>query len=280
MTLVAGSAPSPILDEAIRYTAYLPPGYSTSSRRYPTVYLLHGRGDASAAWAGIAPDLDALITSGELPPLVALMPDAPWSHRASWYVDSLYAGGPPDRRESGRAVESALTRDLVRHVDTTFRTIDDRAGRWVGGYSMGGSGALRFVLAHPGTFCAALLLSPAIYVPAPPSGSSIRASGAFGVGESVFSPARYDELNYPAALAAVDVDLPIDLFIAAGDDEYRHPGPDARHDVIAETAALHAAACRTPGVTSRLHVVPGGHDWELWRPAARQGLTHLARISS
>ena len=121
------------------------------------------------------------------------------------------------------------------------------------------------------------MLSPAIYVPAPPSGSSTRASGAFGVGASLFSQWRYDELNYPAALSALDVDLPIDLFIAAGDNEYRHAGPDARHDVIAETAALHAAACRAPGITSRLQVLPGGHDWELWRPAARQGLTHLVR---
>ncbi|CAN5143242.1 alpha/beta hydrolase-fold protein [soil metagenome] len=277
MTIVAGSAPSPILDEPIHYTAYLPPGYSAKSRRYPTVYLLHGRGDTSAAWATMAPDLDELITSGVLPPLVALMPDAPWSNRASWYVDSLYTGGSSDGRDSGRAVDSALTRDLVRHVDATFRTIEDRAARLVGGYSMGGSGALRFALAHQQTFCAALVLSPAIYVPAPPSDSSIRASGAFGMGTRLFSRARYDALNYPAALAALDVDLATDLFISAGDNEHRHPGPEARHDVSAEIAALHAAASRTPAVTSQLVVVPGGHDWGVWRPAARQGLIYLMR---
>ena len=279
MTLVAGYAPSQILDEPIRYMAYLPPGYSTNRRRCPTVYLLHGRGDTSAAWATMAPDLDELITAGVLPPLVALMPDAPWSHRASWYVDSLHTGGSADGRESGRPVESALIRDLVPHVDATFRTIDDRAARLVGGYSMGGSGALRFVLAHQQTFSAALVLSPAIYVPSPPSDSSIRASGAFGVGVSLFSHRRYAALSYPVALAALDAALPTDLFIAAGDNEYRHPGPDARHDVVAEIAALHAAASQAPAVTSQLQVVPGGHDWGVWRPAAREGLVHLLNRS-
>lgn len=276
MTLVAKSAPSPILGEAIRYTAYLPPGYSTGVRTYPTVYLLHGRGDTSLAWARIAPDLDELITAGTLEPLVAVMPDAPWSDRGSWYVDSLYTGVSPAGSGAGRAVEGALTRDLVRHVDATFRTIDDRAARVIGGYSMGGSGALRFALAHQNIFSAVLVLSPAVYVPAPPMGSATRAFGAFGVGSSLFTQSRYDELNYPAALAALDSDLPMHLFIACGDNDYRHPAPeDARHDLDAEATALHAAACRTPGVTSQLRILPGEHDWAFWRLATGQGLVYL-----
>lgn len=276
MTLVAASAPSPVLGEAIRYTAYLPQGYATGRRTYPAVYLLHGRGDTSAAWARIAPDLDELIAAGTLAPLVAIMPDAPWSQRGSWYVDSLYTGSSPAGSGAGHEVETALTRDLVRHVDTTVRTIADRGARLVGGCSMGGSGALRFALAHQDTFSAALVLSPAIHVPAPPTGSSTRTYGAFGVGASLFTQSRYEELSYPAALAELDADLPVHLFIAAGDHEYLHPAPeDARHDMAAEAAALHAAACRTPGVTSQLRIMSGGHDWALWRLAARRGLIHL-----
>ncbi len=45
--------------------------------------------------------------------------------------------------------------------------------------------------------------------------------------------------------------------------------------MTAEAAALHEAACRTPGVTSQLRIMPGGHDWLLWRSAARLGLIDL-----
>ena len=36
--------------------------------------------------------LDELIASGEIQPTIAIMPDAPWSSRASYYVDSAYTG--------------------------------------------------------------------------------------------------------------------------------------------------------------------------------------------
>ena len=44
--------------------------------------------------------LDELIASGEIQPTIAIMPDAPWSSRASYYVDSAYTGsrsGPHGR---------------------------------------------------------------------------------------------------------------------------------------------------------------------------------------
>ena len=62
--------------------------------------------------------LDALIASGEIQPTIAIMPDAPWSSRASYYVDSGYTGADP-----GRKVETAFTQDLIAHVDATYRTV-------------------------------------------------------------------------------------------------------------------------------------------------------------
>ena len=71
--------------------------------------------------------LDELIASGEIQPTIAIMPDAPWSSRASYYVDSAYTGADP-----GRKVETAFTQDLIAHVDATYRTVADRTGRGVG----------------------------------------------------------------------------------------------------------------------------------------------------
>lgn len=181
-TLITGSAPSPALDgERIAYTAYLPYGYDRGAARHPVLYLLHGRGDTMQAWTRVKSVLDDMIRTKRIPPVIAVMPDAPWSERGNWYVDSRYTGADLP----GRPVETALTRDLVAHVDATYRTAPIREARLVGGYSMGGAGALRFALAHQDVFSAAAVLSPAVYTPLPPSDSSTRDYGAFGRGGEV-----------------------------------------------------------------------------------------------
>lgn len=276
-TLVTGTAASATLGGPINFTTYLPPGYAYATERYPTLYLLHGRGDTQSAWTQVSGDLDAMIADGSVPPVVVVMPDAPWSNGGNWYVDSQYTGTDPSAGGPGLAVETALTRDLIAHIDATYRTVDDRSARAVGGYSMGGAGALRYVLAHQDVFSAAIVLSPAVYVPAPPADSSTRDYGAYGVGTELFTQARYDALNYPAGLAAVDPALPVHLFIAVGDDEYANPSPkDARHDLDLESAQLYNAARRVPGVSAELRVMNGGHEWTVWRPGFREGLADVA----
>lgn len=255
----------------VDYSVYLPPGYDESTASYPTLYLLHGRGDTSAAWQRVAGDLDDLINSGRVQPLVVVMPDAPWNQRGNWYTDSLYTGGAASG--PGVQVETALAEDLVAHVDATYRTVPDREARAVGGYSMGGAGALRFTLAHQDTFSAGIVLSPAAYTPTPPADSSVRDYGAYGVGDELFDAARYDELNYPTALAELDPELPVHLFIAVGDDEWANPDPaEARNDIDMESAQLYNTARRVPGVTAELRIMNGGHDWEVWQPAFSEAL--------
>lgn len=264
--LVVASAASAALGEDIDYTVYLPAGYGHGDRRYPVLYLLHGRGDTMEAWTRVKPELDRLIADRRVPPLVVVMPDAPWSERGSYYVDSAYV--------SGRPVETALTRDLVSHVDATYRTIADRDGRLVGGYSMGGYGALRYALAHQELFAAGVVLSPAVYTPLPPGDSSAREFGAFGVGDVPFVDDVYARLNYPALLPRLG--LPLRLYIAVGDDEWANPEPeDFRHDIDFESAALYNAVRRVPGVRAELRVTDGGHDWDVWVPAFVDGVSLL-----
>lgn len=272
--IVAGQAEGTAAG-VVDYSIYLPPGYDEATTSYPTIYLLHGRGDTQAAWQRVSTDLDDLINSGQIQPMIAVMPDAPWNDRGNWYTDSLYTGtaasGP------GVPVETALTEDLVAHIDETYRTVADREGRAVGGYSMGGAGALRFTLAHQDTFSSAIVLSPAAYTPTPPADSSVRDYGAYGVGDALFDAARYDELNYPAALAALDPELPVHLFIAVGDDEWANPDPaEARNDIDMESAQLYNTARRVPGVTAELRILNGGHDWDVWQPAFSEGITDVA----
>ena len=245
-TLTIESALSPALGEEIAFTLFLP---DAAGERLPVLYLLHGRGGSMRDWAD--------VVAAVAPRAIVVMPDAPWSERGSWYVDSLHARGRP--------VETALTRDLVAHVDSHHPTVATREGRAVAGASMGGAGALRLALARPDLFGAALVLSPAVYAPLPPPKSNTRQYGAFGVGDTPFVDDRYRQLSYPALLARVA--QPLRLVLAVGRDE--QPALD-------ETRRLFDSARAVPMIDVSLHELAGGHDWNTWRRALPLGLSELS----
>ena len=72
------------------------------------------------------------------------MPDA----GNSWYVN--WAEGEEGQKN---AWEDYMIKDLIGHVDATYRTIAAREGRAINGLSMGGYGALMLGLKHPDMFC-------------------------------------------------------------------------------------------------------------------------------
>lgn len=257
-----------------QYNVYLPAGYSESDQRYPVIYLLHGRGDDMSAWLNAKAALDELIASGDIPPMIAIMPDVPSLERASYYVDTAYNGGEP--------VESTFFADLLPHVDATYRTLPQRESRLVGGYSMGGFGAIRYAVSQPELFAGALVLSPAVYTPLPPVDSSAREFGAFGDGEQLFNESFYTSLNYPAQLERLAQSrLGLAMFIAVGDDEYHNPNPeDALHDIDMEAHLLYNRVVRLPNVSAELRVYDGGHDWNVWERGFREGMPFLTRFLS
>jgi enterochelin esterase-like enzyme len=267
-TLTTEQFHSAVLGGDISYNVYLPAGYSSTAKRYPVLYLLHGRGDSMSAWTQVKGNLDQLIADGSIPPTIAIMPDAPWSDRASYYVDSAYTGSDP-----GRPVETAFTTDLIDHVDATYRTVASRDGRVIGGYSMGGYGAIRYSIAHPDLFVASIVLSPAVYNPLPPADSSTRTFGAFGQGGALFVDSIYRKLNYPAELPRFSAkNLPSHMFIAVGDDEYQNPSfADYVHDLDFESHVLYKWAEHTQNLSAELRVLNGGHDWNVWGPAFEEG---------
>lgn len=267
---------SAALGQAMNYQVVLPAGYAESgTQRYPVLYLLHGRGDKMQAWAPHAPELLRLTAEGHIPPVIAIMPDAPGSQRAGYYIDSQFTGN--DRLPRGGAMETAITTDLLAHVDQTYRTQANRTGRIVAGYSMGGYGALRLALAHSELFGSAIVLSPAVYLPLPPPDSSTREFGAFGKGAKQFDDEVYTALNYPATIPAfVATGLPLVMFIAVGDDERPTADPaQAAHDLDYEAHTLYNKIRRVPKITSQLRVVDGPHDWATWRPTFVEGVQYV-----
>src|SRR4030095_9838329 len=73
------SLKSKILNMERKYAVYLPPGYETSQRSYPVLYLLHGGGDDQTGWVqfGEVENItDKAIMEGAATPMVIVMPDA------------------------------------------------------------------------------------------------------------------------------------------------------------------------------------------------------------
>ncbi len=128
---------------------YLPPGYHRSSRRYPTVYLLTGftgRGafmlNDSAFDEPIQERLDRLIGSGQIQPMIVVLPDAFTRYGGSQYLNSSATG----------RYEDYLIDEIVPFIDQSYRTLAQPDRRAIGGKSSGGFGALVQGMRHPDVF--------------------------------------------------------------------------------------------------------------------------------
>lgn len=135
-------------------TVYLPPSYHRApGRRFPVVYLLHGFDARGDWWTGervaLPAALDSLIAAGRMREAVVVMPDGFNAYGGSFWTDSPTAGG----------WGTFVARDLVGHVDRRFRTLPRAESRGLGGYSMGGFGALHLAARHPDVFGAVYALS-------------------------------------------------------------------------------------------------------------------------
>jgi len=92
--------------------------------------------------------LDPTIEWDKLPPMIVVWPN-PMNN--SWYMDSRHM-----------KIETMIIRELIPHVDFTYRTYPDRENRWIGGMSMGGLGCLKFVFKYPELFSSVVSYAPAI----------------------------------------------------------------------------------------------------------------------
>ena len=123
----------------MKYNVFLPAHYEETTDRYPVLYLLHGLTSNYTAWARMA-----VGTYARGYDLIVVMPDV----GNSWYVNW-------SKSEEGQKNnwEDAIVKDLIGHVDATYRTVARREGRAINGLSMGGYGGLMLGLRHPDLFC-------------------------------------------------------------------------------------------------------------------------------
>jgi putative tributyrin esterase len=230
-----------------RVVVYLPPGYDGSApQRYPVLYLLHGfpgNPDGFVRTIRVGVVEDTLLARHRLKPTILVMPMG----STGTFTDKEWANG------IGRdqAWETFLERDLVRAIDTRYRTIPTGAARGLAGLSEGGYASLNVGLHRPGEFH--VLESWSGYEKADDVKS------IFGQQRGLLDR-NSPQLTLRGAAPALRAEHAYVWFYTGKEDSLR--GENARF--AAELARVHVA--------HRFFVVPGGHTWALWRTNAWQAL--------
>jgi enterochelin esterase-like enzyme len=229
-----------------RVFAYLPAAVAAlPDGPFPVVYFLHGSPGAAPDWTGGGARLPALLDRmqalGQLPPLIAVLPDGN-SARGAWWGNTV----------DGANLESWFVDRLVPAVDRRFHT-RGAAQRGIAGVSAGGFGALNLALRHPGLFAWVASYSAVFTAPA----------GLFGGDVAANSPAL--------TVAAVPATRRFPLYVGAGsaDSEFRRESDG----LIGTLRALGWSPLQS-------EVVPGAHGWDAWAVEVRDSLAWLGRLWS
>jgi enterochelin esterase-like enzyme len=241
------SVKSKILNMDRKYAVYLPPGYETSERSYPVLYLLHGSGDDQTGWVqfGEVQSIeDKAIADGQATPMIIVMPDANTGKRG--YSNDV----------TGKwRYEDFFFQEFMPYIEKTYRIKAEKRYRAVSGLSMGGGGTFTYALHHPELFSSACPLSAS--------------TGPASIEEAKTRWLR-DNPNLPDSLVekwfkdqnvvylvnniADSVKKTVRWYIDDGDDDFLYEGNCMVH-----------IAMRKRDIPHEFRIRDGGHTWTYWR---------------
>jgi enterochelin esterase-like enzyme len=203
---------SRLLNADIPLVVYTPPCYQQDSgRRYPSVYLLHGKPYDQTHWLslGVVEAFEAGWRQGRWRSAVLVMPKLPEP------LFSSTDGGP-------NSYEAELMDDAIPQVESRYRLQGEPGGLSLAGISRGGVWALEIGLSHSDSFAAVAALSPALAVNHPrPAFDPFTLIGSQPKGGAQFLLlAGEDDWAWPASARLADqmqaAGWPTQLQLAAG----------------------------------------------------------------
>jgi S-formylglutathione hydrolase FrmB len=252
-----GTFSSPSLGREVSYAVDLPPSYGAGERRYPVLFVLHGLFENHNFWErrGLSAALQRLREQGKVPEFLVVTVDG---------GNSFFVNAP------GGRFEDLVTRDLIAHVEATYRVVPGRQGRALLGVSMGGYAALRIALKEPALYRAVATHSAMLLetIPTPAQGAGRWHMAAFN---KVFGDpidAKLWAASDPLALAetADPRSTPALYFDCGSEDRYGlFTGNEDLHRRLAARGVAHTFA---------LH--PGNHGYEYVLSVLDQSLRFAA----
>ena len=254
---------SAILNKEVHYSIYLPSDYNTSERAYPVTYLLHGYGDADDGWiqfGEINRLADEGIATGKMPPMIIVTPDG----FTSFYINAA---------DGSMNYEDFFIKELIPHIEKTYKVKAERKYRGIAGLSMGGYGALIYALKYPNLFTAAAPLSAAVWTDTDiinlndnmyntlfgsTMGKNLKGKDRLTASWLDNSPMGIIEKKTVAELSTVK------YWIDCGDDDFLTIGNAELHIALTNKKVPHEFRMRD-----------GSHNWTYWRTGIIDALSFI-----
>lgn len=242
------SMKSEILGMERHFAVYLPPGYESSERSYPVLYLLHGSGDDQTGWVQfgeIQRIADKAIMEGSATAMIVVMPDANTGQRG--YFNSI---------DGSWRYEDFFFDELMPYVENKFRIKKEKRYRAVAGLSMGGGGSFIYALHRPDLFSSACPLSASC---GPLSMDDMQRYTARQNAEDI-SREKLEAYFANHSVPTMMENMPdeqknqVRWFIDCGDDDFLFEGNSLTH-----------IAMRKNDIPHEYRVRNGGHNWTYWR---------------
>ena len=238
------------------YNLYVPDSYASSAQQYPVLYLLHGNLGTEQSWvdAGtIQSTLEGLVAEGKVGEQLLVIPADP----KFWWAD-----GDEER------MLTAFMEDLIPHIDNTYRTLAERSGRAIAGYSAGGFGTVNIALQYPQHFAVAAALSPAVYAPEPPADSSATRQDTF-LSDGVFDAQRWENRNWVSFIEDYKASgMVVPFYINSGDHD--------RFDIAYYAAVFYQALREYQPRRVELRIFDGDHDFDAWGGSIGDAMQYMA----
>ncbi|HMK39169.1 MAG TPA: alpha/beta hydrolase-fold protein [Bacteroidota bacterium] len=257
------SLQSKILKGERKFAVYLPPGYETSRRSYPVLYLLHGSGDDQTGWVqfGEVENIaDRAIDEGYSTPMIIVMPDANTGRRG--YANDIWGEW---------RYEDFFFQELIPYVEKTYRIKGEKRYRAVAGLSMGGEGTYLYALHHPEMFSSACPLSAGTGPLTPADTKSYMTRLSLSVHEnppdslSMEAYYRSHSVLYLVENMPEDRKKAVRWYMDCGDDDF-----------LIEGNCLVNNAMHKNGIPHEFRVRDGAHNWTYWRAALPEVLRFVS----
>ncbi|GAB3198345.1 S-formylglutathione hydrolase FrmB [Pontibacter aydingkolensis] len=235
---------SPSMQKTLKAGVATPETYKKKKNGpYPVLYLLHGYSGNFSNWLKVPPQKDLLQSMADKYNFIIVTPDGGYS---SWYLDS-----PTDKSSQ---YETFITKELVQLVDSKYKTIKEKNGRFISGLSMGGHGALYLSARHPELYLAAGSMSGTVDI------SAIDHKNLLQSIEAVLGPKQANqqlfEENSINHLVPQLKQSGVRLIIDCGVDDFLIEDNRELHRTLVAEIVPH-------DYTER----PGAHSWAYWSNA-------------
>jgi enterochelin esterase-like enzyme len=238
---------SDTLGKEMQVNVYVPHGYD-KSKQYPVLYMLHGFNGTKDDWLygiRLAAAADKLIEAGNIDPLIIVTPQLDNSYGLN--SSDTYTKPCPDCMDEGR-YEDYITKDLIAFTESSFSTVKDKSGRFIGGLSMGGHASLHAAFDHPDTYSRVGGHSPALFTD--------NWDKVGNLGKWLYPDAEKRKERDPLMLAESRNLKGMAVYLDCGDqDEFGfYDGSQKLNDLL-----------KAKGVTSEFHLNHGKHESPYWQ---------------